>query len=68
MGNEDQRQVVALNTALVLWSAGRVSHWAEGVEAALMALASGEPWRRLQALKWASVNSDRGQNCCDGPS
>ena len=52
-GTEAQRQVVALNSALVLWSAGKVSHWAEGVEAALAALAAGEPWRRLQALSKA---------------
>ena len=52
-GSEPQRQVVALNSALVLWSAGKVSDWAEGLEASLAALASGEPWRRLQALSRA---------------
>ena len=49
-GTTAQQQVVALNTALVLWSAGAAATWSEGVEQALEALASGLPWQRLQQL------------------
>ena len=49
-GNQAQTEVVALNTALVLWSAGQVSSWSEGVQQALQSLASGLPWQRFEQL------------------
>jgi len=52
-GTPPQRDVVALNTALVLWAAGQVSSLAEGVTQARGALAAGLPWQRLLALRQA---------------
>jgi anthranilate phosphoribosyltransferase len=45
--------VVALNTALVLWVAGRCDGFADGIAVARDALASGAPWQRLEALRTA---------------
>jgi anthranilate phosphoribosyltransferase len=45
--------VVALNAALVLWAAGHAATVAEAVPQALAAMASGAPWRRLEALRTA---------------
>ncbi|MBM5796793.1 MAG: anthranilate phosphoribosyltransferase [Cyanobacteria bacterium K_Offshore_0m_m2_072] len=52
-GTPAQRDVVALNSALVLWVAGRCSSFADGLEAALAALAAGLPWERLEGLRQA---------------
>ncbi|MEB3275444.1 MAG: anthranilate phosphoribosyltransferase [Cyanobacteriota bacterium] len=52
-GTAAQRDVVALNTALVLWVAGRVDDFAAGLETARAALAAGAPWQRLEALRQA---------------
>jgi anthranilate phosphoribosyltransferase len=52
-GTRAQRDVVALNTALVLWAAGLVPGVAEGVAPALEALAAGAPWLRLEQLRAA---------------
>ena len=52
-GTTAQRDVVALNAALVLWAAGRATTVAEGAGQALEVLATGEPWRRLVALRQA---------------
>jgi anthranilate phosphoribosyltransferase len=49
-GTAAQRDVVLLNTALVLWVAERTDSVAEGVEQARAALAAGLPWQRLRAL------------------
>ena len=49
-GSQAQKDVVALNTALVLWSAGQVSSWREGVQQAHDCLASGKPWQRFEQL------------------
>ncbi|RCL53540.1 MAG: anthranilate phosphoribosyltransferase [Synechococcus sp. MED-G71] len=57
-GTEAQQQVVALNTALVLWSAGAVNSWSDGVQQALSALASGSPWQRLQQLSGALASAE----------
>ena len=46
-----QRDVVALNAALVLWAAGRAASVADGVPLALAAMASGAAWRRFEALR-----------------
>jgi anthranilate phosphoribosyltransferase len=52
-GTRAQVQVVALNTALVLWAADLVPGVAEGLGLALDSLAGGAPWRRLEALRSA---------------
>ena len=52
-GSDPQRDVVALNTALVLWAAGLEETIAAGLERALASLASGAPWQRLLALREA---------------
>ncbi|MEX0589152.1 MAG: anthranilate phosphoribosyltransferase [Cyanobium sp.] len=52
-GSQSQADVVALNTALVLWAAGRASSVAEGLHQAQQALASGEGWRTLERLRSA---------------
>jgi anthranilate phosphoribosyltransferase len=51
--NAAQRDVVALNAALVLWAAGQVETVAEGVPLALQAMASGAAWQRFEALRQA---------------
>ncbi len=50
-GTPAQRDVVALNAALVLWAAGLAPSVAAAVPMALEALASGAPWARLEALR-----------------
>jgi anthranilate phosphoribosyltransferase len=52
-GSQAQRDVVALNAALVLWAAGCSASVAEAVPLALEAMASGAPWGRLEALRTA---------------
>jgi anthranilate phosphoribosyltransferase len=59
-GSEAQRDVVVLNTALVLWAAGRVESVAEGLGRAAEALDSGAPWRRLDMLRGALAASASG--------
>jgi len=50
-GQPAHRDVVALNTALVLWAAGLTASPAAGVPLALGALAQGRPWAKLQQLR-----------------
>jgi anthranilate phosphoribosyltransferase len=50
-GSAPQRDVVVLNTALVLWAAGIVEGVGEGVAPARRALDSGAAWQRLEALR-----------------
>ena len=50
-GSKPQREVVALNTALVLWVSNTESDLAKGVEMALRKLESGSSWRKLEELK-----------------
>ncbi len=50
-GSDAQRDVVALNTALVLWAAGLAASVAEGLEQARTALAGDAAWQRLQRLR-----------------
>ena len=52
-GTRAQREVVALNAALVLWATGVKPGVAEAVPTALEALASGAPWQRLERLRAA---------------
>lgn len=48
-----QRDVVALNTALVLWAAGLADSVAAAVPMACEAMASGAAWQRLERLRTA---------------
>ena len=50
-GSQAQREVVALNSALVLWCSGSVPHWRDGLELALSSLSKGAPWHCLIALR-----------------
>ena len=59
-GTEAQRDVVALNTALVLWSAGLEDDLSQGARRALDAMAAGEPLQRLERLK-TSLSRRNGQ-------
>jgi anthranilate phosphoribosyltransferase len=52
-GTGAQRDVVALNTALVLWAAGRVASPAAGLPLALAALERGAGWAKLEQLRTA---------------
>lgn len=52
-GTEAQRDVVALNTALVLWSAGQADTIEQGLAAARSALADGLGWHKLEQLRQA---------------
>jgi anthranilate phosphoribosyltransferase len=52
-GTGAQRDVVILNTALVLWAAGLTDRLADGVAQARTSLATGQPWQRLVALRQA---------------
>ncbi|MEB3172229.1 MAG: anthranilate phosphoribosyltransferase [Cyanobacteriota bacterium] len=52
-GTPAQRDVVALNTSLVLWVAGRAQNFAAGLAQAQAALTAGSPWQRLEALRQA---------------
>ena len=52
-GSDAQRDVVALNAALVLWAAGLAASVAEAVPLAQQAMASGAAWQRLEALRSA---------------
>jgi len=49
-GTAAQRDVVLLNTALVLWASGVVESAQAGLERARPVLAAGQAWERLQAL------------------
>jgi anthranilate phosphoribosyltransferase len=52
-GTAAQSEVVALNTALVLWAAGAAESIAAGHEQAAAALAAGSPWQKLLQLRTA---------------
>jgi anthranilate phosphoribosyltransferase len=52
-GTQPQQDVVALNTALVLWAAGRAESVAQGLQQAQQALAAGSGWQALERLRAA---------------
>ena len=52
-GTAPQRDVVALNTALVLWAAGIQDDLMIGITMAKNSLENGEPWQKLQDLRVA---------------
>ncbi len=55
-GTQAQTEVVALNTALVLWAAGISDELVDGVTVALSAMKEGKPWQKLLDLKNALDN------------
>ncbi len=59
-GERPHRDVVALNTALVLWSCGLASSVAEALPQALDCLQRGLPWQRLEALRTALASPAAG--------
>ncbi|MFO7630375.1 MAG: anthranilate phosphoribosyltransferase [Prochlorococcaceae cyanobacterium] len=52
-GSSAQRDVVVLNTALVLWAAGLAPSIGAGIEPARQSLADAAAWGRLEALRGA---------------
>ena len=50
-GLKSHKQVVALNTALVLWAAGNEEDLHEGFKKALLSINSGIPWEKFLLLK-----------------
>ncbi|WP_320674433.1 anthranilate phosphoribosyltransferase [Prochlorococcus sp. MIT 1341] len=52
-GTDAQRNVVALNTSLVLWAARLQDDFQEGFEIAKDALSKGTPWSRFEQLQKA---------------
>ena len=50
-GSQAQNEVVAFNTALVLWVAGVESDFRHAAQKALAALAQGSPWSRMEQLR-----------------
>ncbi len=52
-GTDPQRDVVALNTSLVLWAAGLEKDISSGLTTALNCLEGGLPWQKLEDLKTA---------------
>ncbi len=58
-GTTPQRDVVALNTALVLWAAGVQEDISIGVSTALNCLQEGLPWRSLISLRDTLCNENR---------
>ena len=56
-GAKPHSDVVALNTALVLWAAGLEEDLNLGVSMALDCLKIGMPWQKLEVLKRALLNS-----------
>ena len=52
-GSAAQRDVVALNTALVIWAAGLSDSVESGLPMALQALETGAAWERLESLRAA---------------
>jgi anthranilate phosphoribosyltransferase len=59
-GTPAQRDVVALNTALVLWAAGAADSIAAGHEQAAAVLAAGSPWQKVQLLRTALAQGTGG--------
>ena len=50
-GQESHKEVVALNSALVLWAAGVEDDLHEGFNKALFSINQGNPWRKFLLLK-----------------
>ena len=50
-GQESHKEVVALNSALVLWAAGVEDDLYEGFNKALFSINQGNPWKKFLLLK-----------------
>ncbi len=50
-GTKAQREVVALNTALVLWVSGKEMDLSKGIKSSLETLESSKPWDKFNELK-----------------
>ena len=50
-GKNSHKDVVALNTSLVLWAAGIEDDLHEGFNKALLAINQGNPWEKFLILK-----------------
>ena len=50
-GQKAHKDVVALNTALVLWAAGMEDNLLEGFNKALFSINKGDPWKKFLQLK-----------------
>ncbi|MEI7951093.1 MAG: anthranilate phosphoribosyltransferase [Synechococcaceae cyanobacterium ELA182] len=59
-GDQARTDVVALNTALVLWTSGLAPSIAEALPRALDCLRSGLPWQRVEALRAALASPAAG--------
>ena len=59
-GTKAQIEVVALNTALVLWAAGLHDDLLDGVSMALSAIKDGKPWQKLLELRGTLNNQTIG--------
>ena len=59
-GDQARTDVVALNTALVLWTSGLAPSIAEALPRALDCLNSGLPWQRVEALRAALASPAAG--------
>ena len=57
-GSLAQTEVVAFNTALVLWVAGVEQEFSVGAAMARQSLDQGHPWQRLEALRRALADGD----------
>jgi len=57
-GSQAQRDAVAFNTALVLWSAGQETNLHQAAVQAVNCLDAGLPWQRLMALRQALAGGD----------
>ena len=57
-GSRAQIDVVAFNTALVLWAAGREMDLTKAVQQALDVIGNGLPWQRLEALRVALADQN----------
>ncbi|MCP9883876.1 anthranilate phosphoribosyltransferase [Synechococcus sp. ATX 2A4] len=66
-GSSAQRDVVALNTALVLWAAARAESVEDGLAQALAALAGPAPWQRLEGLRAALAQEDDQTSAAPAP-
>jgi anthranilate phosphoribosyltransferase len=59
-GSDPQRDVVVLNTALVLWAAGEERSLQQAVPRAREVLASAAAWGRVEALREALATAASG--------
>ena len=50
-GSQAHREVVALNTAFVLWASGVENDFKNGLASALHSLNQGLPWKKILELK-----------------